>query len=61
MAIRNEREEFLFKRQLTGWGKIAFDCKEKGIEVINVNPKSRVDVFPKKSIKEIFDEEVSLA
>ncbi len=58
--VSKKSQENLFKKQLQGWSRIAKDCEAKGIKVINVNPKSRVDVFPKMSLKEIIesDEEV---
>jgi len=58
VPIDLKHQEEVFNRQLKSWGKIATDCELKDIEVINVNPKSRVDVFPKMSMQEVLDEKV---
>lgn len=45
-----------FNRHLSGFPQIAKDAKRLGLEIINVNPSSAIDVFPKKSLKEILNE-----
>ena len=42
-----------FKRHLKGFGQIAKDAEKMGIEIINVNPDSAIDKFPKVSLKEV--------
>lgn len=41
-----------FARHLEGFPAIAVDAKRKGIEIINVSPKSAITVFPKMSLKQ---------
>lgn len=42
-----------FKRHLHGFPQIAEDAKRLGIEIINVNPDSAIDVFPKANLKDV--------
>lgn len=44
-----------FAKHLKGFPAIAQDAKEQGIEIINVNPKSVIDVFPKVPLQEALD------
>jgi hypothetical protein len=45
-----------FNRHLQGFPFIAKDAKRLGIEVINVSPESKIDVFRKVSLKEFISE-----
>jgi len=52
----NERKaEERFKRFMAGFDTIAMDCEKLSVEVINVNPKSKIESFPKKSLSEILN------
>ena len=42
-----------FMRHLMGFPQIAEDAKRMGIEILNVNPDSAIDVFPKVSLKDV--------
>jgi len=42
-----------FARHLLGFPAIAKDAKELGVEIINVNPKSAIENFPRISLKQI--------
>ena len=42
-----------FKRHLLGFPQIAEDAKRLGIEIVNVNPDSAIDVFPKANLKDV--------
>ena len=52
-VITKERSDFLYKKQSVGWKRTANDAKKLGIEIINVNPKSNIDAFPKMSLVEV--------
>jgi len=41
-----------FQRHLQGFPAIARDAKSLGIQIINVNPESAINEFPKMSLKE---------
>ena len=41
-----------FKRHLTGFPAIKRDTDELGVEILNANPESKIDVFPKVDIKD---------
>lgn len=45
--------EAVFRRQLIGFPQIAEDAKKLGVEIINANPKSKIDCFPKMNLKDI--------
>jgi hypothetical protein len=50
----NKKEtQMPFDKHLMGFPKIAEDAKRLGIKIINVNPESAIDVFPKVSLREI--------
>jgi hypothetical protein len=42
-----------FEKHLRGFFEIAKDAERLGVEIINVNPDSAIDVFPKISLDEI--------
>lgn len=42
-----------FTRHLKGFPKIASDAKEMGVEILNANPDSAIDVFTKVNLKDI--------
>lgn len=42
-----------FARHLRGFPAIAEDAKKLGIEILNVNPNSAIDVFRKVSLKDV--------
>jgi hypothetical protein len=42
-----------FNRHLRGFPSIAKDAQALGVEIINANPNSAIDVFPKVALKEI--------
>lgn len=42
----------VFQRQLVGFPLIAEDAKSLGVEIINANPKSKIESFPKTTLKE---------
>jgi hypothetical protein len=42
-----------FGRHLRGFPAIAEDAKRMGVGIINVNPESKIDVFPKVALKDI--------
>lgn len=42
-----------FKRHLVGFKQISEDATSMGIEIINANPKSLIDVFPKVNLTEL--------
>jgi len=42
-----------FARHLKGFPQIAEDAKVLGIEILNANPSSSIDVFPKINVKEV--------
>lgn len=42
-----------FARFLRPWNTIASDAKRLGLEIINVNPDSAIDAFPKVNLKEV--------
>jgi len=41
-----------YQRHLRGFPQIARDAKTRGIEIFNVNPVSKIDSFPKITLKE---------
>lgn len=45
-----------FNRHLIGWSRIAKDAEKLGVEIINVNPKSKVEAFRKMSLKEVMED-----
>lgn len=42
-----------FKRHLSTFPNIATDAKEQGIEILNANPYSKIDCFPRVNIQEV--------
>ena len=42
-----------FDRHLRGFEQIAKDAKRRGIEILNVNPDSAINEFPKYTLKEL--------
>lgn len=42
-----------FNRHMRGFPIIARDAKKLGIEILNVNPNSAIDVFPKVELKDV--------
>ena len=42
-----------FRKHLESFPQIAADAKQMGIEILNANPDSRIDNFPKVSLKEV--------
>lgn len=45
--------EGTFKKHMTGFPDMAADLKKLGIEVINANPESKIEAFPKMNFKDI--------
>lgn len=41
-----------FRKHLEPFSDIAKDALSKGIEILNINPKSKIEAFPKYSLKE---------
>jgi len=50
---RRKERQLPFHRHLVGFSRIAEDAKRMGVEIVNVNPDSAIDVFPKVSMKEL--------
>ena len=48
-----------YVRHLRGFPEIARDAKLRGITIINANPDSAIEQFPKRSVKEILNENIS--
>jgi len=48
----DEKLKRTFKRHLKGFKQIAIDAKEMGVEIINLNPNSAINEFPKMSLQE---------
>lgn len=42
-----------FKRMLPSYRNVAKDAKQLGVEIVNANPWSKIDVFPRMNLKEI--------
>lgn len=47
------KKKFPFDRHLKGFPQIAKDARRLKLEIINVNPESAINVFPKVSLKDI--------
>jgi hypothetical protein len=52
-GYRHDTEQKHFDRFLKCFSKIAVDAARLGIEILNVNPDSALDDFPKVSLKEV--------
>jgi uncharacterized Rossmann fold enzyme len=50
------RRKLPFSRHLLGFPVIAEDVKKLGVQIINVSKDSTITCFPKKTIKQVFDE-----
>jgi len=46
------RNKLPFDRHLRGFPQIAADAKKLGIQILNVNPESAIDCFPKITLKD---------
>ena len=50
---RHKRHTLPFDRHLRGFPEIAKDAKKIGVEILNANPDSAIDVFKKINVKDI--------
>ncbi len=53
--LDKQQTDYLYKRQSMGWRHVAKEAKDLGIEIVNVNPKSNIDAFPKMSLDEVME------
>lgn len=50
----NKRQPF--KKHLRGFPTIADDARALGVEILNANPRSAIDAFPKVELKEVLND-----
>ena len=53
-VIPRMKQEPPYDKHLTNFEELAQECEKEGLEVFNVNPKSKIEAFPKISTKSIF-------
>lgn len=54
-GTKPKNQKIPFARHRRGYKNIAQDAKKKNIDIVNLNPDSNIDVFPKFNLKDILD------